>query len=60
MSNIVFFKSERRQRRAAPDSKPFQLLFFTGVRYERVEPAAPARKRRRLERIKNGAGKRSA
>jgi hypothetical protein len=59
MSNIVAFSPERRKRRATPEQGAFQLLFFTGVRYERQEPVATTRKRRRNVRAKD-ADKRSA
>jgi hypothetical protein len=59
MSNIVAF--ERKPRRGSKPSAQgsFQLLFFTGVRYERAEPVTAAPKRRRPARIK-AADKRTA
>lgn len=59
MSNIVTFSAKPPQRRIEAPREPFQLLFFTGVRYERAEPVAAARKRRRPSRVKD-ADKRSA
>lgn len=60
MSNIVLFERKPPpQRREATQQGPFQLLFFTGVRYERAEPVANVRKRRRSARLKD-ARKRSA
>jgi hypothetical protein len=59
MSNIVAFTGERRKRREASEQGPFQLLFFTGVRYERTEPVTAPRKRRRSVRAKD-ADKRTA
>ena len=59
MSNIVAFNRKPGQRPGAPKQGPFQLLFFTGVRYERAEPVATARKRRRPTRPKD-ADKRTA
>ena len=58
MSNIVAFRKQSRPRKPQADG-PFQLLFFTGVRYERAEPVATARKRRRALRAKD-ADKRTA
>ena len=59
MSNVVAFRAERRKRRPTAAQGPFQLLFFTGVRYERVEPTVTTRKRRRPARAK-ASDKRSA
>jgi hypothetical protein len=59
MSNIVAVNRQPGQRPGAPKQGPFQLLFFTGVRYERAEPVATARKRRRPTRLKD-ADKRTA
>ena len=59
MSNIVAFHRKPGQRPGAPQQGPFQLLFFTGVRYERAEPVAVIPKRRRNARPKD-ADKRSA
>lgn len=59
MSNIVAFHRKPGQRPGAPQQGPFQLLFFTGVRYERAEPVATVRKRRRPSRVKD-ADKRTA
>ena len=60
MSNIVAFDRKPRQRRVSSETAgPFQLLFFTGVRYERAEPVAVIPKRRRNARPKD-ADKRSA
>jgi hypothetical protein len=58
MSNIVMFQRKPR-RRLTPADGPFQLLFFTGVRYERAEPVSIARKRKRALRTKE-ADKRTA
>lgn len=53
MSNVVAFKPERLKPRAKPGPAPFELLFFTGVRYERHEEGEGAPKRRRLVRVKD-------
>ena len=58
MSNIVAFRGAKRRRKTS-EQGPFQLLFFTGVRYERAEQAVTTRKRRRPARAKD-ADKRSA
>ncbi|MDB5644247.1 MAG: hypothetical protein JWN07_3564 [Hyphomicrobiales bacterium] len=59
MSNIVAFQRKPRPRPARSEQGPFQLLFFTGVRYVRAEPVATTRKRRRSPRAKD-ADKRTA
>jgi hypothetical protein len=51
MSNIVMFQRKPKTRPSRSEG-PFQLLFFTGVRYERAEPASVTRKRKRALRVK--------
>jgi len=53
MAEVITFPAERVRRASAPDgSKPAQILFFTGVRYEREEPAPDLRPRRTRRRRK--------
>ena len=51
MADVIPFAPRRRFARtaAAADAAPAQILFFTGVRYER-QPEAPATKPRRRSR----------
>ena len=58
MSNIIIFQQTPEPRPTRSDG-PFQLLFFTGVRYERAETVSIARKRKRALRAKD-ADKRTA
>lgn len=58
MSNVVAFPISRRKRRDAVAAGPFQLLFFTGVRYVRQEEAG-AVKRRRAPRAKTARKRRA-
>jgi hypothetical protein len=51
MSNIIVFQ-RKPGRQPTPSEGPFQLLFFTGVRYERAEPVSIVRKRKRALRAK--------
>ena len=46
MSNVVAFRPRVRKRPAASSQTPFQLLFFTGVRYERHDRHEPAKAKR--------------
>jgi len=54
MAEVITFPAERVRRASAPDgSKPAQILFFTGVRYERQDEAPqrqPSRAKRRRKR----------
>ena len=50
MADVIPFAPRRRYvRTAAADAAPAQILFFTGVRYER-QPEPPAAKRQRRPR----------
>jgi hypothetical protein len=44
MSDLIRFQPAKAPRRSAPDDRSAQILFFTGVRYQRVseDPRAPA------------------
>jgi hypothetical protein len=56
MADVIPFAPRRRFARtiaAAADAAPAQILFFTGVRYER-QPEPPAAKRQRRPRSSDG------
>ena len=44
MSDLIRFQPAKGPRRSAPDDRGAQILFFTGVRYQRTseDPPAPA------------------
>jgi hypothetical protein len=47
MSDVIRFQPAKAPRRSAPDDRCAQILFFTGVRYQRMSedqraPALPA------------------
>jgi hypothetical protein len=47
MSDVIRFQPAKAPRRSAPDDRGAQILFFTGVRYQRMSedqraPAPPA------------------
>jgi hypothetical protein len=44
MSDLIRFQPAKASRRSAPDDCGAQILFFTGVRYQRMseDPRAPA------------------
>jgi hypothetical protein len=48
MGEIITFPAERvRPKRAADEGQSAQILFFTGIRYEREDEAPPRRRIRR-------------
>lgn len=54
MADVIPFAPRRRfARTAAADAAPAQILFFTGVRYER-QPEPPAAKPQRRPRSSDG------
>jgi hypothetical protein len=64
MNKVIRFQPANRQSRAAPGDRGAQILFFTGVRYQRTseDPRAqaqqpPARQKRRGAEV--GSGRRS-
>jgi hypothetical protein len=69
MSNVIHFRSTNSPRRTAPGGRgAAQILFFTGVRYQRwsedaqaSQPQAPSsrRKRERVEIGSAGRGRKS-
>lgn len=59
MADVIPFAPRRRFARtatAAADAAPAQILFFTGVRYER-QPEPPAAKPQRRPRPTGGSGR---
>ncbi len=44
MSDLIRFQPAKTPRRSAPDDRGAQILFFTGVRYQRIseDQRAPA------------------
>lgn len=45
MTNVIAFKA-RERRWPSEREEPFQLLFFTGIRYVRSEETSPAKPRK--------------
>jgi hypothetical protein len=42
MSDLIRFQPAKGPRRSAPDDRGAQILFFTGVRYQRTSEDPPA------------------
>jgi len=42
MSDLIRFQPAKAPRRSAADDRGAQILFFTGVRYQRMSEDAPA------------------
>ena len=58
MSDVIRFQPAKAPRRSAPDYRGAQILFFTGVRYQRMSedvrsppPAAPRAAKLRAESV---------
>jgi hypothetical protein len=43
MNELIHFQPQKRLRRSAPDDRGAQILFFTGVRYQRMTEDARSR-----------------
>jgi hypothetical protein len=41
VNNVIRFRPAKRHRRSAPQDRSAQILFFTGVRYQRMSEDAP-------------------
>jgi hypothetical protein len=57
MSNVIRFKPANSPRRTASGDRGAQILFFTGVRYQRWndDPRAPAEPPQRARQKREGA-----
>ena len=62
MNNVIRFKPANSRRRLASGDRGAQILFFTGVRYQRMSddarpPAPQSRGRKRERKEIGGAGR---
>ena len=57
MNNLIRFRPANSNRRLAPNDRGAQILFFTGVRYQRMsEDARPPASQPRRDRRKRQGG----
>jgi hypothetical protein len=57
MNNVIHFRPAESPRRAASGDRGAEILFFTGVRYQRGdEPPAPASQTPRARGKRQGGG----
>ncbi|HEX9168397.1 MAG TPA: hypothetical protein VF886_05640 [Roseiarcus sp.] len=61
MSDVIRFQPAKAPPRSAPDDRGAQILFFTGVRYQRMseDPRAPAKRASSQRQGEDGAGDRT-